>query len=242
MLFYQNQSLFLCLFNSLGSIASLSTIIRYSSIIVEQLSNVSRDRLCSDDHDRVGTIRQTVALIPNTVFTLGWQRFINFLGLEPYCQNLIHLINRQNFFFLNFSSQSALLNLYFHVSHPSSSLSLSSCQLQQGCFLFFSPLIGLINRITCQSYRTHNKKSYLMVLSMYSRSRPRSLSLVINYLFRETQHFPPREKWKERMVSYLWSACERYAVSRSQPCARVCARQIGEKVFLLVISLVRTQV
>lgn len=118
LLFYMNQSLFLYLFNSLGSIASLSTIIRYSSIIVEQLSNVSRDRLCSDDHDRVSTIRQTLALIPNTVFTLGWQRFINFLGLEPYCQNLIHLINRQNFSFFKFQFPISLIKPLFSCFSP----------------------------------------------------------------------------------------------------------------------------
>lgn len=154
-----NQSLFLRLFNSLGSIASLSTIISYFSIIAVQLSNVSRDRLCSDNHDKVGTIRQTVALIPSTVFTLGWQRFIHFLGLQPYCQNLIHLINRQNFFFLSFSSQSALFNFYFSCFSPKFILIIVFLSAAAGLlFCFFSPLTSLINRISCQSYRTHNKK------------------------------------------------------------------------------------
>lgn len=81
---------------------------------------------------------------------------------------------------------------------------------------------GLINRITCQSYRTQNKKAVLWYLA-FTAGRDHALyrSLLIIYPERPSIFHPapsPLRNGKTRMrFIILWSAYGRYADSRSQP-------------------------
>lgn len=81
---------------------------------------------------------------------------------------------------------------------------------------------GLINRITCQSYRTQNKKAVLWYLA-FTAGRDHALyrSLLIIYPERPSIFHPapsPLRNGKTRMrFIILWSAYGRYADWRSQP-------------------------
>lgn len=164
----------------------------------------------SIDRGKVSTIRKNV--VPKKHVPGNWQKHPSAklaatwsIGRTLFCCFRLLL-----FFFLPHFPISRVQICFF--------LPVSFSGLAASSFLAWT---GLINRITCQSYRTQNKKAVLWYLA-FTAGRDHGLyrSLLIIYPERPGIFHPgpsPLRNGKTRMrFIILWSVYGRYADSRSQ--------------------------